>query len=595
MKSIIRLPGMAAFVVIIALFSLVSWLFLDSWIRLAAQSALSQANGAEVNIASASHQFFPLGVSLAGIEITDPDMPEQNRVSVGGIEASIELLPLFSHKVIIDALSVTDITFNQARKQAGWVNKDTLDADSSEQEQTSAQTDIESDSGEGKDIDVDAIIAKAPLKTDDAIKSAQQVYADKQQALKSSYESLPDTAKLKDYETRIKALKEVDYKDLEQLTKAKEELDKIKASLKADKAAIKAFRQQVGDAKTAITDAAKSLRQAPQQDYDLLKGLVSGDAGAIEEATAMVFGDQMGEWSQYVLMAIEQVTPLLNKSNKQAEQKQTRGEGRWISFNLAEPQPDFLIKKADISLQVMDETLTSYWRDITHQHQLLGRPTRYEVDSRNTQHWQQLTLNGQFAVLEQGLKGEQRWKLAGINVKDQNLIDKHTLSSSIRSANIASEGQLQLENAQLHGASKIQLAPLSLSAKGSGKIMQLVAKSLTQLDSLNIQVDISGEAKHPSLAISSDLDNNLKASIKQNFSAEKQKKLDELKAKLNDKINAPLSKLGIDDWQSWDQDANGKESSIDEMLTSQLDNLVDKKKDEVKDKLKDKLKSKLFK
>ena len=64
MQKLIRWPGLIAFFVITGLIAAIVILFLDFWIKLAAEKGLESSTGAEVNIAQVTHTFSPFGVTL---------------------------------------------------------------------------------------------------------------------------------------------------------------------------------------------------------------------------------------------------------------------------------------------------------------------------------------------------------------------------------------------------------------------------------------------------------------------------------------------------------------------------------------------------
>ena len=90
-KSAIRWPGLAAFVVICALLVAFSWLLLDTILRWTLERTVGTLNGAEVNIAKVEHSWSPLGLTITGIEVTDPGQPEFNRLQIGQISGNLNV------------------------------------------------------------------------------------------------------------------------------------------------------------------------------------------------------------------------------------------------------------------------------------------------------------------------------------------------------------------------------------------------------------------------------------------------------------------------------------------------------------------------
>src|SRR5690554_4338443 len=121
MKQLIRWQGLVAFVVVTGLLAAVTYFFLDTWLRIAIEQAGGRLAGAEINVASVEHRFSPFGLTLNGVQVTDPENPSHNRVVLEQLRADVALMPLFMDKVIVDHLQATGMTFNQPREQPGRV------------------------------------------------------------------------------------------------------------------------------------------------------------------------------------------------------------------------------------------------------------------------------------------------------------------------------------------------------------------------------------------------------------------------------------------------------------------------------------------
>ncbi|MFB1034363.1 MAG: TIGR03545 family protein, partial [Sinobacterium sp.] len=339
MKSIIRLPGLVAFFVVVGLIATVSILFMDYWIKLAAEKSLAEMTGAEVNIGSVEHTFLPFGITLNRIQLTDPQAPQTNQLEAQTVTAKIDLAPILLRKLIIDNLTISGLQLCSLRDAKGDVYRVPT-------EDTNQAEDIFTDI---KNIpSVDDILAKSPLKTTKAIENTQAVYAKHAEVLQQQYAALPAKEKLADYQSRIKTLTETDYKDPIQLALAKKEFDTLKEEILKDKKLLSDFKQSVDQAKNELSPQLVALKAAPGQDYAQLKSLVAGDADAINDVTTLVFGEQIGHWSQYALAAFEVVGPMLKAQGK-AEDKQLGYAGKWISFDDTSYLPDLWIKKAQIS------------------------------------------------------------------------------------------------------------------------------------------------------------------------------------------------------------------------------------------------------
>jgi uncharacterized protein (TIGR03545 family) len=581
MKSIIRLPGLVAFFTIIGLIAAGSILFLDYWIKIVAENSLAKTTGAEVNIGSVEHTFLPFGITLHRIQLTDPQAPKTNQLEAETVSAKINLAPMLLRKLIIDDLIISGIQLGSLRDVKGDVyRKPTRDLNQAE--------DIFADPEEFPSID--EILAKSPLKTTKAIESTQAIFTKHNEVLQQQYAALPAKNKLVNYQARIKVLTETDYKYPIKLALAKKEFDAIKEEILNDKKRLSDFKQSVRQAKNELSHQLLALKAAPGEDYAQLKSLVTGDTNALNDVTTIVFGEQVGQWSQYALAAFNIVGPML-EAQVQTEEEQQGYAGRWISFDDTSSLPDLWIKKAQISLQWRQEKIISDWQDITHQHDVLGRPTLFSVNSNSSSLWQSLILNGDLWLDQSGVKANQNWALSGLKLSSLALVSQEKLTSQLDSGLLSSSGKAALNGEIVSGTSNIDFQKLIIKAKGSNKITNIVAETLNQLKKLTINTDISGTVDNLNLSLSSNLNKQFGAALLSNVSTEKKAKLDELKQKLNNKTEGVMGTNNnqLDQWLDWEKIADGDLGSINELLETKISGLVDSNKNKLKDKLFEKL------
>jgi uncharacterized protein (TIGR03545 family) len=581
MKSIIRLPGLITFFIIVGLLAAISILFMDYWIKLVAEKSLAETTGAEVNIASVSHTFSPFGITLNHIQLTDPQAPLTNQLEAESISAKIDLAPLLLRKLIIDDLTISGVQIGSLRGSEGDVHREP-------KEESSQAEDIFADA---KALpNVDDILANSPLKTTKAIENTQAVYAKHSETLQQQYAALPEKDKLADYQTRIKALTETDYKDPIKLVSAKKEFDTLKQEILKDKKRLSDFKQSIAEAKNELSPQLAALKAAPGQDYAQLKSLVAGDADAINDVTTLVFGEQIGHWSQYALAAFDIVGPMLNAQG-QTESQQLGYAGKWISYDDTSSLPDLWIKQAQVSLQWQQENIISDWQDITHQHDVLGRPTVFSVNSTSSALWQSLLLNGDLWLSQAGVRANQNWVLSGLQLSELDLVSQEKLTSQLDSGLLSSTGKAAINGVVVSGTGSIDLKHLIIKATGSNKMTNIVADTLNQLKTLTINTDIGGTIGNLDLSFRSDLNKQIGAALLSNVGAEQQDKLDELKQKLNKNTENMLgdNNSQLTQWLDWEKLADADLGSINLLLEAKLSSVIDDKKDDLKKKLFNKL------
>ncbi|WP_417442139.1 TIGR03545 family protein [Idiomarina sp.] len=577
-RSIIRWPGLAVFAGFVLLLVAISWLFLDAIIKVTLEHTLGRLNGAEVNIERVEHSWVPLSLTLAGIQVTDPNEPKNNRVQVGEASADISPTEIVLGRTLIEQLTMTGVRVNQPRESEGdvYVMPD--------------QEDVQNWAGQSWDKlttslpSVDDIVSQVDLRTETVIDEAKAAYEKQEQQVKAAREALPSKDKVKEYEEKIKQITEGKVEGLGDIAARKEALDELKDSIRTDKEAVSNFRDEVKQAKEVVQQQIAELKNAPGNDIDRIKSFFSMDGSGLENVTGLLLGEKAREWSKYVLLAYEQLGPMLARSDNSATVEPVRGEGQRISFADDNAPPEFLIKKARTEFMVGGTVIDVDWQNITHQHNLLGQPTTYQARADNSDLWNAFNLNGELSLTDLGIDAKQQWQLKGAKLNNLGLSNSSELSANIISSMMDSDGTVLVRENKLDGKAMVRMLNLDLEAEGSSKLTSAVAGALKQLQRLDITTNIGGDIQRPSLSFESDLDDQLGDALAQSAMGEADEKLAEIKADLTAKVSEQLGgQQGLlENFTQWDNESGEQSKQLEELL-----------KAKVGDSLKDKLKSRL--
>ena len=577
-RSIIRWPGLAVFAGFVLLLVAISWLFLDAIIKVTLEHTLGRLNGAEVNIERVEHSWVPLSLTLAGIQVTDPNAPKNNRVQVGEASADISPTEIVLGRTLIEQLTMTGVRVNQPRESEGdvYVMPDQEDVQNwASQSWDKLTTSLPS---------VDDIVSQVDLRTETVIDEAKAAYEQQEQEVKAAREALPSKDKIKEYEEKIKQITEGKVEGLADIAARKEALDELKDSIRADKEAVSNFRDEVKQAKEVVQQQIADLKNAPGNDIDRIKSFFSLDGSGLENVTGLLLGEKAREWSKYVLLAYEQLGPMLARSDNSATVEPVRGEGQRISFADDNAPPEFLIKKARTEFMVGGTVIDVDWQNITHQHNLLGQPTTYQARADNSDLWNAFNLNGELSLTDLGIDAKQQWQLKGAKLNNLKLSNSSELSANILSSMMDSDGTVLVRENKLDGKAMVRMLNLDLEAEGSSKLTSAVAGALKQLQRLDITTNIGGDIQRPSLSFESDLDDQLGDALAQSAMGEADEKLAEIKADLTAKVSEQLGgQQGLlESLTQWDNESGEQSKQLEELL-----------KAKVGDSLKDKLKSRL--
>ena len=549
------------FVVIFAVY----FLFANTIIKAVLESKLGESYGAEVNIDSFDHSLFPTTVSLKGIALTNPTKPARNQVFVGDANADVELAPLLSDQVIVNNLNLLNVQFDTERPSPGEVYRVPERSLSFDEMKAKAQDAVPS---------VDELLERNPLKTAAAVENARAAYDTYGEALKTDYASLPDKSRIDYYKTQIAQLQETDYKDPQALVQAKSAFDKLKAEMQADRALISDFTEKASKAKSVLSETASALKNAPQEDYALLKGVIAGDQEALSQVTYFVFGDKAAEYTEYLMAAMQIVMPLIQGEEKSEAPADI---------------PSILVKEANVSVLWQEESITSKWNNITNVHDVFGNPTTFTIEAAG-ELLKSFTSSGEFYIDGEGVDASQQWSLAGVNMANIPLSGNESLSAVLTSALMKTAGSMQITDNKLTGSGTVDLQQLVMQATGESDTTKVIAKALQSLSSLNMDMFLEGTLSNPDFKIKSDLDNQLANMALSELTASQQDKLDELNQKLNAMIGNEQSLISgeLGDVNSMISAAQGDSAAIEELLKSKLNNVVEQQKNKLFDKLKGK-------
>lgn len=544
----------------------VYFVFANSIIKAVLESKLGESYGAEVNIDDFDHTLFPTTVTITGISLTNPTKPSHNQVFVGTANADVELAPLLKDQVIVNNLNLLEVQFDTERASPGEVYRVPERSLSFDEIKAKAKDAVPS---------VDELLARNPLKTTAAVEQARATYETYGEGLKADYEALPDKSRIDYYKTQVEQLKNTDFKDPQALVQAKSAFDKLKEEMMADKAMISDFTEKASTAKTALSESVQALKNAPKEDYALLKGVIAGDQAALSQVTYFVFGDKAAEYTEYLMAAMQIVMPLIQGEEKSEAPADI---------------PSILVKEANVSVLWQNESITSKWNNITNVHEVFGNPTTFTIEAAGNM-LKEFTSSGEFWIDGNGVDASQVWQLAGVNMRNIPFSGNESLNAVLKTALMKTNGSMKVTDNMLSGTGEVDLQQLVMEATGTSDITSAIASALQTLTSLNMTMLLDGTLSNPGFNLKSDLDNKLAKAALGQLTASQQDKLDELNSKLNSMISNQQSLLSgeLVDVNSMISAAQGDSAALQELLQAQLNNVVEQQKNKLFDKLKSKL------
>lgn len=542
MKKWIRWPGLIGFVVVVGVVIALWFLFLDGIVRRMVEKGGTAIVGAEVDLARAQVTLVPLGITLSGLQVTDPQAPEKNSIEVSRIEFSLDSQNLFRRKVIINEMSAEGMRFGTARKRPGKVVVPPKPPEERKKESTLPSFTMP---------DVKKVLHEEKFESPAMIEQAQADIKKKEEAWQKTVASMPDKAAFDAYQERVKKLKGASkgglkglkgsLSDAQALAKdLNRDLDKVKKA-KAD------FSTDLAAAKALVEKAEKS----PMEDIRRIADKYSISSDGLANLSQTLFGGAVRSWIDKGVLWYGRLKPLFDrpaekKGNVQAV-KPLRGKGMDVRFKEARPLPDFLITTIKASLQPEAGTFTGMIRNVTPDQAVLGKPLTLAFTGSGLKDAQGANIN---ATLDhrKADKPDDSMEIAVRGYKAAGM----TLSSAASLPVSLQEGVMDLEikgrrDAKAISArciARVRGAKLNTGGDGSGSAFEkAIRSSLAKVSAFTLTADITGTPENYQVKVSSDLDKVMKDAAGSMVREQREKLEKELKKAVQERTEAKLAGL----------------------------------------------------
>lgn len=119
--KIIRKAGVAIAVLILGGAAVAMYVVKDGMAKDYAVRTMTKANGAEVNLENLDLSLLGGDVSVAGIQVTDPNKPQYNQVAIDKIAADASVYDLLLGRLIMENVEISNVRFDQKRAAPGEV------------------------------------------------------------------------------------------------------------------------------------------------------------------------------------------------------------------------------------------------------------------------------------------------------------------------------------------------------------------------------------------------------------------------------------------------------------------------------------------
>lgn len=593
MKLWIRWSGIAGFLALSALI-VVIWMFaIGPLIKYSIETFGSKAANAKVEVDSVSLSFNPLGLDIRGVQVANSDKPMENLFQFDRAVADIELLPLVLGKGIVNQAALTGVAFSTPRTTSG-----ALPDSGSEMEKGFSSDDAKELVLENTPS-ADELLAREPLLTVERGNVFKESVVKIKAESEAAIEGLPTQEDLANYKQEFNALTTGKFDSIEDFQKRKKEFDALKSRIQKDQKAISTAQTVITSGKDDLQSQWDGLKSAPGEDFDNLSSKYQLNSSGAANLSGLLFGDKVGDLSQQALYWYTKISPFLtsetDNNEEPEEEAPSRLEGRIVHFKTDNPLPDMLIKKMQLAVYLPSEEgkelgdVDVQIYDITHQQNVINRPTRVIAEGNNLTNIKSLDFKG--TLDHRTSPGKDAFDIALKGMQLENY-DVGAMGLKLENSLVDLDAQAELSGDQIQATSRALFSQPLFSTKDKTLVAQEVTQALGKVRQFDINAGAKGDVIAPKIDLSSNLDKQLSNALAERLK-EKQGELEvQLKEKLNDKLLAYAGdyKDQIASMDLANSSLGNAQSELKEMLTSELTSFADQQKAEAKEKLDEKRK-----
>ena len=516
-SKVVRWQGLLIFVVLVALVSGLWLLFVDRYTERTIESAGTSIVGAKVELDQADVSLSPLGLTLVGLKVTNPDAPMTNAFEAGRIAFHMDGPNALRRKVIIEEMSVEDVRLNTPRKTSGAVastGKTPLEQlaelpsfvipnvkEAFEKEKADLRS-LKLVTGAAADAETARARWEAKLKELEAaadIEKYQKRYAElKAKAGKVTVGNLiGGSADLIAFQKEVKA-------DIRTVTEAK----------KLFTADFSALQKIAADAPAAVRDDARRIIDK----YSLTPA-------GLTNISRLLFGPKIAANVRSALRWNERLTPFIDrvkeKVNGKDVVKPVRAAGRNVRFREDRPLPDFLARLAKVSVSLPQGNFAGRIENMTSDPDILGLPLKFAFSADNLKGLRSASLEGTFDRVDPAARRDVLdLRLRGYEARDVKLVSSKSLPVDLAEGLADLDVSASLENGVLKAriTAGVRSARLAVG-KGeerpglAGRVDGAIRSAIAGVTSLSLTAEITGTPEDFELKVRSDLDELLKSAV----------------------------------------------------------------------------------
>ncbi|MDG4811412.1 TIGR03545 family protein [Hydrogenovibrio sp. 3SP14C1] len=590
-KGWIRWSGLGVFLAVIAGIVALGYFSFTLVLKNQLEHYASQAWGAKIEIGSLDLGLMPLELGVQNLQITDPDKPMENILVIKRIGASLNFYHLVVGRTVVEDVFFNDLALHQPRKTSGALPKKVKKKETGKAENKATS----------KGIDLpnmalpnpDEILKRESLQTVETANAIERQLKDVDQAWAKLQDNLPDDKALKAYQKRLSELTQGEVSDYKNFAAKKEAFEQLKSELETKKQSIEKASDLLKTQLPKIQQQVVALKSMPSKDFNRLMDKYAMNQTGLSNVTYLLFGPQIQSWTNTGLKWYRKAEPFIAKlkemqaerAAEEAKEKAlapVRALGTDVAFKEYDPQPDFIVKRVNVSGDMQWGRIEGKASQVTFDHPSSRLPILFNIKAMPKGQTTALTINGQSNFVKPDAPINQAdFSWQAYQVKQWDILKDDTLPVTMNQAVVDVAG-----NVSLVGLDKVdalinlnyQKVAMTVSGSKSKEVKRYIAPIFKEVNQFNVKADIEGSVTAPNIGAKSNLDQLLSKA----FNKALNKEVAQVKTQLRQELNARLEQeLGPINQQLkgllGEQLALEKDSqNIEKMLSAKLEDQVKK-------------------
>ncbi|MEA3222126.1 MAG: TIGR03545 family protein [Thermodesulfobacteriota bacterium] len=547
MMKWIRWRGLVACIGIIIVLSGLWFLFIDSFVERMIEKRGSRIVGAKVELADADLSLFPAGLTLKGLQVTDPEEPMKNAFEIDRATFSIDTLNLFRRKAIINEMTLDGLRLDTSRKTSGALPSRTTRAPAVSKEGSKKEFKVPL----FEVPNVGDVLKKEDLKSLRLVESLRADIKREKDNWRDRVQGLPDKKKVDEYKARIDRIKKARNGGIKDILNATSEAAAIRKDLKHDIKNIKGVQKEFKASRVLLKERLNQVANAPDEDVHRLKEKYSLSPKGIGNMTQILFGQTVGHWVERGLIWYKRLKPVLERAKEMKKDseviKPLRARGTDVRFKEYEPLPDFLIRNTKAGFKLQGGTMTGEVKNITPDQDILGAPLDFVFSGKSLKDIQSIRVTGTLDhIVPSNTKDAVNFRVKGYHVQDTVLSDSARLPVTLKNGLMDLDGHLAIsaEKFRIEVKSTVKSATLKVGVQDETNLLATSIRSaLSEISGFTLCVDVYGSLDKYDMRVTSDLDEILKKAVRRLVQAQVAQFEKELKAAILERIGTPLKEL----------------------------------------------------